>query len=329
MRTPKLLSPHEYIDEATKSIQQAKQHIAFVSMMVTDDKRTENFIDALAEAAKRGVKVEVAADIFTFGELSGHLRPMRYYSKSSKLTKGMAKKLHKAGASFTWVGRFSALPFTGRNHMKCLVVDDTVFSFGGVNMDADSLENTDYMFMVGDTQLALELRDDISRIIKADSRHFSYRSHEFSFGKQSKVLVDGGLQGDSIIYRRACQLAKEADEILFVSQYCPTSKLSRLMKQKKTRLYFNAPNRANTKLNHAIIGVNMFFSGNNSLYERKTYLHAKFMIFTMPGGKKVAITGSHNFTYIGALFGTREIALETEDTKIIKQLERFFEKEVR
>jgi len=245
------------------------------------------------------------------------------------MTKNMAKKLLAAGANFTWVGRFSSSPFTGRNHMKCLVVDDVVFSFGGINMDADSLENTDYMFMVNDPQLALELSDDIGRIIKADSRHFSYRSHEFSFGKKSKVLVDGGFQADSIIYRRACQLAKEAEEILFVSQYCPTSKLSRLMKEKKTRLYFNAPTRANTKLNHAIIGINMFFSGNKSLYERKKYLHAKFMIFTMADGKKIAITGSHNFTYIGTLFGTREIALETEDTKIIKQLEQFFNKEVK
>ena len=48
------------------------------------------------------------------------------------------------------------------------------------------------------------------------------------------------------------------------------------------------------------------------------------MIFTMPDGRKVAITGSHNFVYGGVLLGTREIALETDDPKIVRQLERFF-----
>lgn len=241
----------------------------------------------------------------------------------------MAKELKDAGAKFTWVGRFSAVPFSGRNHMKCLVVDDVVYSFGGVNMDSDSFDHTDYMFEVKSKQLALELRDDITRIVEADGRNFAYRSHEFDFGKRSKVLVDGGLQIDSIIYRRACQLAKEADDILFVSQYCPTNKLSRIMKRKKTRLYFNSPKRANNGFNGTWIAINMFFTGNKSLYTRRPYLHAKFIIFTMPGGEKIALTGSNNFNFLSVLFGTREIALQTEDPKIIRQLESFFESHVK
>lgn len=328
MNVPKLLLPDEYVQAATNQIAQAKHHISFVSMIVSDDNRTDDLIDALIAAAERGIRVEVAADTFTFGEFGGHLKPLKYYSKQSRNVSKMANELRAAGAKFTWVGRFSAAPFSGRNHMKCLVVDDMVYSFGGVNMDTDSFANTDYMFEVNDKQLALEIRDDIARIIDADGKNFAYRSHEFSFGKQSKVLIDGGLQGDSIIYRRACHLAKDADDILFVSQYCPTNKLSRIMKKKNTRLYFNSPKRANNKFNSALIGINMFFSGNKSLYTKRRYLHAKFVIFTMPGGEKIALTGSHNFTYIGVLFGTREIALQTEDQKIIEQLETFFEKHV-
>jgi len=329
MNVPKLLLPDEYVKIATQRITNAKHHISSVSMIVADDNRTDELIDALIAAAERGIRVEVAADTFTFGEFGGHLKPFKYYSEQSRRVSKMAKELTTAGAKFTWVGRFSAAPFSGRNHMKCLVVDDVVYSFGGVNMDSASFINTDYMFEVKDEQLALELRDDIARIVEADGKNFAYRSHEFSFGAQSKILIDGGLQTDSIIYRRACQLAKEADEILFVSQYCPANKLSRLMKRKKTRLYFNSPKRANNKFNAALIGINMFFSGNKSLYTRKPYLHAKFVIFTMPDGKKIALTGSHNFTYVGVLFGTREIALQTEDKKIIKQLESFFEKHVK
>lgn len=329
MATAKLLSTHEYVEAATRAINRAKHHVALVSLIVANDQHTDELIDALASAAKRGVRVEVAADTFAFGEFGGHLAPLKYYKEGSRAIKDMVNHLKSNGVKFTWVGRFSASPISGRNHMKCLVADDTVFSFGGVNMYDDSLGFNDFMLRIHDKQLALELRDDIARVIEADRQHFSYRSHEFSFGKQSKVLIDGGLQGDSIIYRRACQLVKNAEEVLLVSQYCPTNKLSRLLKRVPSRLYFNSPKKTNNRLNGALIAFNMFISGNKTRYRRKKYLHAKFIIATMKDGSKIALTGSHNFTYIGVLFGTREIALETRDPKIIKQIETFFEKNIK
>ena len=47
------------------------------------------------------------------------------------------------------------------------------------------------------------------------------------------------------------------------------------------------------------------------------------LVFTFKDGSKAAITGSHNFVNGGALLGTREVALETRDAKIIEQLESF------
>jgi cardiolipin synthase len=70
--------------------------------------------------------------------------------------------------------------------------------------------------------------------------------------------------------------------------------------------------------------VGLLFSKNKTLYTRDNYLHAKFIIFTMPDGKKIAITGSHNFMSESVIAGTREIALETHDKAIITQLESFF-----
>ncbi len=329
MVSQKLLSPYEYVKAATRSINQAQHHVALVSLIVANDHQTDKLIEALANAAKRGVRVEVAADTFAFGEFGGHFTPTKYYKEKSKAMKDMVRYLKESGVKFTWVGRFSASPISGRNHMKCLVADDIVFSFGGVNMYEESLEFNDFMFQIHDKQLALELRDDIARIIDADRNHFAYRSHEFSYGKLSKVLIDGGLQGDSIIYRRACRIVKEAESVIYVSQYCPTNKLSRLLKNTQARLYFNSPKKTNTRINSALISFNMLISGNKTKYRYQKYLHAKFIIATMKDGSKVALTGSHNFTYIGVLFGTREIALETRDPKIIKQLETFFEKNVK
>jgi cardiolipin synthase len=328
MSSPKLLLPLEYVETATDHINRAKKHVSFLCMMVTDDTATDELIDALAAAAKRGVDVQVAADTFTYGELGGHFIPLKYYTKKTRTVTKMSRELIQAGVRFTWLGRFSTLPFTGRTHSKCLVVDDTVYSFGGVNLYDESLGYVDYMFEHKDPLLALELRDEITRLVKADGSNFAYRSHEFSIGKLGKVLVDGGFQGDSIIYRRALQLTREAEDVLFVSQYCPAGRLSRALRKTNSKLYFNKPTNASF-WNKIIISANMAFSGQKTLYKKKKYLHAKFMIFTMKNGEKIAITGSHNFVPGGVIFGTRELALETTDKRVIRQLESFFKSNIK
>ena len=329
MKTPKLLLPLEYVKQATKQINKATDHVSFLCLMVTDDEATDALIDALSAAAQRGVDVRVAADVFTYGELGGHFIPLKYYSRTGRAVTRMSRELTQNGVKFTWLGRLSTLPFTGRTHSKCLVVDDTVYSFGGVNLYDVSLSYTDYMFECHDSQLAMELRNEISRLIEADGKDFSYRSHSFSYGNEGTVLIDGGFQADSIIYRRAIALARESKEVLFVSQYCPAGKLSRAIKKvNRSRLYFNKPSNASF-WNKLIISTGILFSSHRTRYRHKKYLHAKFIIFTLQSGEKVAITGSHNFMPASVIFGTKEIALETRDTKIIAQLEAFFEEYVK
>lgn len=327
MSAPKLLLPADYIATAVKTISAAKHRVLFMSLMFTDDDATDEFVDALAAAAARGVSVRIAADLFTYGELGGHFLPYKFFTERSRATTSSVRELTAKGVIFDWIGRFSSTPMTGRTHIKCLIVDDHVFSFGGVNLyGKDILENNDYMFHVRDQRLADDMTHELNQITKADKSHYAYRSHRFSFGKHM-VLTDGGFQGDSVIYRRACELTKEAASVLLVSQYCPTGKLSRLLKQRDSKLYFNPPGLA-SPLNKMVISLGMLFSRHKTLYTRSRYLHAKFMIFTMPDGHKVALTGSHNFVYGGVLLGTREIALETTDKKVITQLEKFFQTHV-
>jgi len=324
MSSPKLLTSPDYIVEAIKSISAAKQRVLFMSLMFTDDDVTDDFVDALEAAAERGVNVQIAADVFTYGERASTCLPFKFFTEKSRATTSSVRELTKKGITFNWLGRFSVTPVSGRTHIKCLIVDDKVFSFGGVNLyGKDITGNSDYMFMCPDSRLADDLAHEFNQITKADRGHYVYRSHKFSYGSHT-VLTDGGFQGDSIIYRRVCELAREATDVLLVSQYCPTGKLSRILKTKRSRLYFNRPELAGP-LNKAVISIGMLFSQHKTLYTRSRYLHAKFMIFTMPDGRKIAVTGSHNFVYGGVLLGTREIALETDDKKVIRQLERFFD----
>lgn len=323
---PKLLLPADYVHDAAKHIHNATRRVSFLAMIVADDPASDELIDALAAAAERGVSVEVSADVFTYAELGGFFLPTQYRTKQSRASTRMSKRFIKSGVKFTWLGRSHATLFSGRTHIKWCVVDDIVYSFGGVNLYQQGIENNDYMFKIKDEQLANKLIDEYHRLTKADAGGYSYRSHSFVHAN-SAVLIDGGLFGDSLIYRRACKLTAEADKVLLVSQYCPTGKLSRLLKKTNSELYFNPPSNA-VVLNKFFIRLNMFLSRHKTLYTNSRYLHAKFMIFYMPDGRRVALTGSHNFVSAGVLLGTREVALQTEDPQIIDQLEVFFKKYV-
>jgi cardiolipin synthase len=325
--TPKLILPQAYVESATKQIRQATKRVAILAMVLVHDHTTDELIEALCEAAQRGVEVTVAADSFTYTDFQGSYIPTTYRSKRVREAMDMQKKIRSAGAQFHWLGRLSLIAFSGRTHIKWCVVDDTVYSFGGVNLDQQSLSNTDYMFVVENEALASRILAEHKRIINVDQSGHAYRSHRFG-DEDNMVLLDGGFMGDSIIYRRACYWAERASKVTLVSQYCPTGKLSRLLKKTDSDLYFNHWTNAGL-LNRLVIRFGMFSSKHTTSYHRRPYLHAKFIIFTMPDGSKVAITGSHNFVRAGVFLGTREVALETTNKKIIKQLELFFTQHVK
>ncbi len=318
---PKLLLPVAYVSDVTNHVESATTRVCLLSMIVADDASTNDLINALIEAARRGVTVEVAADIFTYGELGGFFFPTRYRSEQSRATTHLGKRLKQEGVKFTWLGRSHATIFNGRMHAKWCIVDDTVYSFGGVNLYQKGIDCNDYMFKINDQLLADNLVYEYHHLIKADAGDYSYPSHSFTSGVDT-VLIDGGFMGDSIIYRRACKLANEASRVLLVSQYCPTGKLGKILNKADTRLYFNPPSNASS-LNKIVIQTGMFFSKHKTLYNKSRYLHAKFMIFDMPDGRKIALTGSHNFVKGGVLLGAREVALQTENPQTIKQLEDF------
>lgn len=321
---PELLLPADYVADATKHIETAQKRVCLLSMILADDSSTNKLVDALSKTAERGVIVDLAADIFTYGELGGFLLPTRHRARQTRATSQLSRRLIKSGVNFTWLGKSHTTIVSGRTHVKMCVIDDFVYSFGGVNLYEEGIDNYDYMFKVQDKELADALVDEYQRLIKADARGQTYKSHEIKY-QNDTILIDGGFVGDSIIYRRACRLAKEAESVVLVSQYCTTGKLSRILKKRNSKLYFNPPSNA-SGFNKTVINLGMFFTGNKTLYNKAKYIHAKFMIFNMADGRKVALTGSHNFVNAGVLLGTREIALQTENPQIINQLEDFLKK---
>ncbi|MFZ1249915.1 MAG: phospholipase D-like domain-containing protein [Candidatus Microsaccharimonas sp.] len=322
----KLIPSSQYILEATEAVRHAQKRVYLQSLVLADHPETHSLIVELDAAARRGIEVVVAADILTYGEVSGGFLPFRYYSHGGRNTNRMVKNLRQAGVKFHWLGKGRITLYHGRTHSKWCIVDETVFAFGGVNLYNEGIQNVDYMWRLTDTKLADRLIDEQKRIQRAEMRSQNYHSVTYEQGDMN-VLIDGGIIGQSVIYRRTLELAEQASHIVFVSQYCPTSKLAKILKKKSVDLYFNRPIQADG-LNRLVIRIAQFTSSLKTQYKKPRYLHAKFIIFTMKDGKKIAISGSHNFAYTGVLLGTREIAFETADPAIIKQLEAFLRKEI-
>lgn len=317
-----LLEPLAYIQDITKRIGRAKRRIVLFTHIIAYDESTKALVDALCAAAKRGVTVEVAGDIYTFGILGGYLSLPIVANERLRRLRTMQHKLKQAGVNYRWIGQFGPFLFAGRTHVKWCVVDDDVYGFGGVNLYKQGVEIADYMLHVRDAELANNIEHEHDRIARADRNGRWYRSHHFPC-LVGTVYIDGGKPFNSLIYRRACELAEQASSILYVSQYCPTAKLGKILAAKQAKLYFSRWQLIGGA-NRALIRFSMALTGYKTLYTRSIYNHAKYIIYTMPDGSKVALSGSHNFVHGGVILGTREIALETRDPSIIAQLENFF-----
>ena len=324
-----LLPTPTYIKELIRSVDQARDGIDIIALTVAESEKTTDLIDALCRASKRGVTVTIGFDLFfSYREIEKTSKRWWVFWNRTQHLQQTRRRLHKAGVKVYWLGQFSPFLFFRRTHTKWSLVDDTVFSFGGVNLYRDGIENLDYMFRVDDKELVNELRAEHQRIVAADRAGRTHTSHLFGTVSHT-VLIDGGKLFDSIIYRHALSYAREASHIIYVSQYTPTGKLGSVLRNhNNAALYFNHWRNANDIFNRLLIRWHMFTQGFRSQYDGSRYLHAKFMIFTMPNGKEVAITGSHNFVAGGGWLGTREVALETTDQDIIKQLRDFLDKQL-
>ena len=327
--SPTLLEGTAFIKDLIKKVDASTDRIDIVVTTFHDDcEQMLQLIRALQQAGDRGVKISICADAYTYVEPKEFLfrspkkQPLRFYRAMRT-----ERRLKSHGIKFHWLGRHSNLGFAGRTHAKWMSVDDYVYSFGGVNLDFASFENTDFLVRFHSKVIADTMRHEHNRLTKADKGGHASRSHTVNLTDTDKLLIDGGLVADSTIYRHMIRLAREATDITLVSQYCPTGKLSRIIRRKNAKVYYNHWRHAQS-INKGLIGVGMLMSRGSTAYTRDNYLHAKFALFTMADGRKVAVTGSHNFMYSSVLVGTREIALQTEDSAIINALEAFVKKRI-
>lgn len=323
-----LVLPQDYINQATNLSDSATKRIYLVSLSIIRDSATNDFIDSVMKVSQRGIDVHVAADFLTFVYTFSGSWLRLFTGRDTSIAEKLRHEFKKSGAKFYWLGK-QYVPFLfGRTHSKWTVIDDDVFTFGGVNIEKAGIEDkVDYMFHIHNRKLANLLVNEQHKIEQADPISRMLKNH-FIKTDYGTVLLDSGQIGKSIIYDHAIKLAQESKSVIFVSQYCPSGALGRALSQTNAKVYFNRKDNAG-RINRVMIGNRKMIDQQHNLYTHPRYLHAKFIIGTLPDGTKRAITGSHNFATAGAHAGTREIALETTDPEIINQLENFYREYVK
>lgn len=316
---------HDYFESLVEKIPNAKKRVIINAMTIMWGPRTEQLVPLLIAAVQRGAEVRIVGDIYSkFYAMTP--RPNRTPVPSWKHIEGVIEQLQSAGASVTYIGRPLGLnPFKRRCHTKIIIIDDFVYSFGGINFGDDSFLNHDYMLGMHDAKLADRLYAMV-REIESDRKSPMEDARE-QLSEADEMLFDGGTLKKSVIYETACDVVAEAKKVYYVSQMCPSGKLAELITATDNECYFIRPSQADPPAQFDLAWDALRYRVNN-LYKGKTYIHAKFILTEGRDGSRHLISGSNNFSWRGIKYGTKEIALHSTDPELWQTFYTFLRTEV-
>jgi phosphatidylserine/phosphatidylglycerophosphate/cardiolipin synthase-like enzyme len=305
-------------------IASATKRIYVSAMVIMAGQRTDQIFSGLRQALHRGIKVVIVYDIFGFRSISRmDTISQQEFAREVARTKALFEELKQLGATIIETKSIAKNPFKGVNHIKLVVIDDTVHSFGGINIVDIAFRLTDYMIITEDSALAEYCVSLFQKLSLS-----TFKNEEWSHDSY-KVLIDGGESRKSLIYDRACELTEQAAAVYYVSAFQPTGRLAKLLQAGNTTCYFNRPEQLAFASKLAYIIDRFRRQGEvANAYQRTNYLHAKCMLFEFASGKRVVLSGSHNFDWRGVLYGTKEIALETTDPTMCQEVYDFIQHEV-
>jgi phosphatidylserine/phosphatidylglycerophosphate/cardiolipin synthase-like enzyme len=305
-------------------------------------------VQELCNAAKRGVKVYVAIDAYSFmvkvstGDdithtwLTGNLTPPArepYQSRYEAL-----RKLENCGVH-TVVTNVPGRPLStvpaGRSHIKAAVVNDLVYA-GGCNLH--SPEQMDVMVSWHDQSSADWTYETVREMVrqKTTQKAFGLTDRSHRVDDHTQLLLDSGKPGQSVIWDHAMRLIDEAREhVTITCQYFPGG---------RTAKHLLAAHRRGVKVeilySHPIVQGRLGSLGHRAYQLREqTRLPADF--FKLRLGKTLpilhakiitteqgAIVGSHNYVTNGVSFGTAEIALIRYDPAFSAALRTFITNQI-
>jgi len=304
-----LVDSAHYFQRFHNDVEAAQDRVHIEGMTVNDGLEMAPILESLGEKALRSMQTRVVYDNFSW---------IMAYGEGINGANALRSRLHVLegkGTDVTGTGVLRPNIFSGRHHPKVTIIDDIVYGFGGINPQSLNVPTHDYMLRAENSALADWLWDtSMERISnrKTDTHHVLNDTDE--------IIIDGGEKGSSSIYVAACQLAKAADSLIYLSKLSPSGELAALLRKKKTTYITNTV-RSAWSFDKLVIVLNTMTNGAyDNKYDGEDCIHAKCLIGKHPDGTLEAITGSHNFSELGVKFGTQEMALHTRDQALCRKL---------
>lgn len=322
----RLLIASDYYEALKSGIPKAKKRVVVHAMGVSWGPATEQLIPPLLDAVKRGVEVRIVGDVYS--KFATYMpRPFREKLPPWSHVQACNDRLRTGGVSVTYVGTLGLNPFRRRCHTKWTVIDDLVYTFGGVNMSEDAFANRDFMLETQNAELANYLYELTGRIEAGVGVSTILPDHTKQLPDHATLLFDGGAPGRSVIYETACDIVTEARKVYFVSQMCPSGRLGTLIGARENECYFVRPAQTEFPANIALVRDKLRFRITNR-YHGSTYIHAKFILTEGKDGRRQLISGSNNFSRRGVDYGTKEIAVHSADPELWQQLYDFMQHQI-
>ena len=321
------LTRAEYLEELVYRLQQTKPGDRFLLMTHTlsvNEPAIAKLIEELSGAARRGVSIKFTLDERSFPILQS--MPLNDTQQSIiQNTRDALQKLEDAGVIYSITNKsYKRLvnSFAGRSHIKLAIINDDVY-IGGCNLDSKG--KIDMMVHWRDAGSANWLYDLMTEVINRQNTRLAFgdKDKEWQLDKNTKILLDAGKSGQSIIYEEALKLIDNAEEwIVMTSSVFPSSLTAKHLASAFNRgvsvnLYFNHPSKHSKGHNilHHIVLMHERSRRPSALFDHQLhkdlpYLHAK-LLATDHG----AMIGSHNYIAAGVTFGTAELTLLRYDNQ--------------
>lgn len=323
----------EYFAQLTKDIDAtiAGDRVLLAAMTLDPTVATiEHVVDALHDAATRGVHVTLQVDAHAFmvdddkkpGPLFYHTHLPAKMRGFHAILQDTLRRLEEAGATVVVTNpphRRFASPFAGRSHIKASIVNDIVY-LGGCNLSTPHL---DAMVRWHDPQTANWLYNMLNSRAKnpASLQAFGTTDIRHVVDDTTEIILDVGVKRQSAIYEQALAAIDNAQEWLVITcQFFPNSRTAERLRAAHTRgvrvvpifNHHTAHSHLHAHLQHAVTSrerlrmPGSFFE--TELPKGQTFLHAKVL-----ATERELLIGSHNYVPSGVNFGTAEIALHSQD----------------
>ncbi len=325
-RVTPLLTGDEAFPRMLAAIRAAKHHIHLQSFIIGNDETGREFMEAVAERARAGVRARVLYDRFGSSHaLWGGL--FRKYRNVPNLTI----------AGWTQSNLFrKQLHFNLRNHRKVLVTDGETGFMGGVNLNAYSRSRPgqpaiqDYHFeMKGPIVQELQysfLRDwhvmteeDPEKLLSAE--HF--RRQPVAGEALARVVNSGpssDLQVAVDMFFNAVNAARK--QVFIITPYfLPSEDLMRALRLaalRGVRVYLVVPEKSNhwyTTWAARAMYEDLLEAGVRIFERRPPFIHAKAMTVD----DRMAVVGSSNWDY-RSLYSNYETSLAVYDAPFVTHL---------